>query len=128
MTNSTQTHTHTHTHTHTPLAYVHLVAQDEASYCKDIHCLVVWCEGVCGQAIRQAALLEGQEGAGRRRKRKIADTAPSPDLSECDQSALKVAQVRCSPLKDIFNTALLFSICSFLTSHSWLWSASVSVC
>ena len=80
-----------------PIAGLQSVAQDEACYCEDIHSLVVWCEGVCGQAIRQASLLEGQEGMGRLRKRKMATTAPLSDLSECDQAALQVAQVRCSP-------------------------------
>lgn len=73
------------------------VAQDEASYCKDIHSLVVWCERECGQAIKQASPLEGQEGAGRLRKRKMVATAPPPELPEHDQTVLQVAQVRLMP-------------------------------
>lgn len=70
------------------------VVQDEASYCKDIHSLVVWCERECGHAISQASSLEGQEGAGRLRKRKMAANAAPPELSERDQTVLQVAQVR----------------------------------
>ena len=88
-----------HTHTHFLCTHVQPVstAQDEASYCKDIHSLVVWCEGVCGQAIREANSLEGQERVGPLRKRRAAATAHPPGLSEHDQTALKVAQVSCSP-------------------------------